>query len=123
MSVEDGNVGVSLDLLQNPIALDMTTDGGFAAALNEVRRLKRGGVCIVGLCCKSFSGMPLVLRAILGVMCGCYCHMMHDHFFCKGPAPHQDEPSSSPRATVGTNLCQMAICYWRELYCSYLWCQ
>ena len=49
MSVEDGNVGVSLDLLQNPIALDMTTDGGFAAALNEVRRLKRGGVCIVGL--------------------------------------------------------------------------
>jgi hypothetical protein len=58
-NAKDGAAGVALDIEYNPIALDMMTASGFATALNEVRRLKEGGVCVVALCCRSFSAMYL----------------------------------------------------------------
>ena len=49
--------GTSLDIMSNPLVMDMTTDVGFSLALNEVRRLKAGGCCVLALCCESFSVM------------------------------------------------------------------
>ena len=56
---KDGATGVALDVLYNPIALDITTDAGFASALNEIRKLKPGACVIAAICCKSFSAMLL----------------------------------------------------------------
>ena len=52
-------MGVSVDILENPIAMDLTTNAGFALALLQVSKLKRGGVCIIAICCRSYSVMCL----------------------------------------------------------------
>ena len=52
-------MGSSLELLDHPDAFDLTSDAGFILALNEVKRLRPGGLCIVALCCESFSAMCL----------------------------------------------------------------
>ena len=56
---EAGASGASFEILDNPKAFDLTTPVGFALALNEVRRLKAGGCCVIALCCESFSAMYL----------------------------------------------------------------
>ncbi|CAE7243888.1 unnamed protein product [Symbiodinium pilosum] len=56
---QDGAGGSAMDLLWNPMVFDLTTDVGFSLALNEVRRLRPGGVCVIALCCSSFSSMWL----------------------------------------------------------------
>ena len=46
-----------MDFMDNPLTFDLTSESGFALALNEVHRLKRGGCLIVAICCESFSIM------------------------------------------------------------------
>ena len=48
-----------MDLKDNPTAFDLTTDVGFALALNSILRLRAGGVLVLAICCESFSVMPL----------------------------------------------------------------
>ena len=55
-----------MDIMSNPMVMDLTSEAGFSLALNEVRRLKNGGCCVLALCCESFS-----------VMCCPYCCGMH----------------------------------------------
>ena len=55
--LEAGAGGTTLDVMENPMLQDLTTDAGFALALNEVRRLKKGSCLIVAICCESFSAM------------------------------------------------------------------
>ena len=57
--LEDGAGGTTMDLMANPICFDLTSNSGFALALNEVRRLRKGGCAIIAICCESFSSMWL----------------------------------------------------------------
>ncbi|CAE7947469.1 unnamed protein product [Symbiodinium sp. KB8] len=56
---QEGLAGASMDLKDNPTAFDLTTDVGFALALNSILRLRAGGVLVLAICCESFSVMPL----------------------------------------------------------------
>ena len=56
-----------MDLMSNPMLFDLTTDVGFALALNEIRRLKRGSCAVVAICCNSFTAM------CLSCICVCVC--------------------------------------------------
>ena len=49
-----------MEILDDPLQFDLTTESGFVLALNEIRRLKVGGCAIIALCCESFSSMSLV---------------------------------------------------------------
>ena len=46
-----------MDFMDSSLTFDLTSDCGFALALDEVHRLKRGGCLIVAICCESFSIM------------------------------------------------------------------
>ena len=54
---QDGAGGATMDIMDKPLTFDLTSHCGFALALNEVRRMKRGGCLIVAICCESFSIM------------------------------------------------------------------
>lgn len=54
---QEGLAGASMDLKDNPTAFDLTTDVGFALALNSILRLRAGGVLVLAICCESFSVM------------------------------------------------------------------
>ena len=56
---QDNLNGATLDIDYNPMAFDMTNDAGFLLAMNEIRKLKSGGVCIIAICCESYSAMLL----------------------------------------------------------------
>ena len=47
------------------MAFDLTSDVGYALALNCVLRLRPGGMLIVAICCESFSIMCLALKTKL----------------------------------------------------------
>jgi len=51
-----GMKGTSHDIALSSL-MDLTTTSGFLLALNEVRRIARGGLLWLGLCCNSFSKM------------------------------------------------------------------
>ena len=113
-SAKDGAVGVALDIDYNPIALDMLTASGFATALNEVRRLKEGGICVIALCCRSFSAMypsynpgQIVLCCVVMIyrgfdwsQAGC-CKL----FSAAGPGERLDATSSTRWETAAMLLC------------------
>ena len=44
------------------MAFDMTSDVGYALALNSVLRLRPGGMMILAICCESFSVTRLALQ-------------------------------------------------------------
>ena len=54
-----------MEILTNPLVFDLTSDVGYALALNSVLRLRRGGVLVVGLCCESFTIMCLAFVYVL----------------------------------------------------------
>ena len=62
---EDGAGGTTMDLMANPLCFDLTSSSGFALALNEVRRLRRGGCAVIAICCESFSSMLLQCTILL----------------------------------------------------------
>ena len=56
-----------MEILDDPLQFDLTTESGFVLALNEIRRLKVGGCAIIALCCESFSSMSLVFIRLRGL--------------------------------------------------------
>ena len=56
-----------MDLMSNPMLFDLTSNVGFALALNEFKRLKKGSCAVVAICCNSFTAM---LPACMFVCCG-----------------------------------------------------
>ena len=58
---QDGLRGSSIDMLDNPMVMDLTQDVGFILAVNAILRLRPSSVLIVALSCDSFSIVPLVV--------------------------------------------------------------
>ena len=67
--LQDGQRGSSVEILENPLMFDLTTDRGYAVAANSVMRLRPGGVLVVAICCESFSIM------CPGFYVGCSCFL------------------------------------------------
>ena len=59
---KDGAGGTTFELMDNPLIFDLTSNSGFALALNEIRRLRPGACAIVAICCESYSAMCLMLH-------------------------------------------------------------
>ena len=59
---KDGAGGTTFELMDNPLIFDLTSNSGFALALNEIRRLRPGACAIVAVCCESYSAMCLMLH-------------------------------------------------------------
>ncbi|CAE7206137.1 unnamed protein product [Symbiodinium pilosum] len=54
---QDGLTGAGLEILSNPMLFDLTSDVGYALAVNAVLRLRPRGFMVVALCCDSFTIM------------------------------------------------------------------
>ena len=113
MFIQDECRGANIDILENPLIFDLTSNSGFCLAANSIMRMRPGSVLVVALCCESFSIMSLGFR-VMHCLRGVAVDLLHSVI---GPLNQLLDLRS--RAVPGRSIIFRAVCEdWKSFPCS-----